>query len=93
MAAVTGLGRAEMARRMRRAAGDDPVPVHDALVRMIRRWERLGLKTERYELLYTAALSADADAGVLPLDPGPGNTRDAAGPSHGSSPTRSPGPR
>jgi len=46
----------EMARRLRRAAKDDPVPVHDALVRMIRRWEREGLRTERYELLYAAAL-------------------------------------
>lgn len=69
----------EMARRMRRAAGDDPVPVHDALVRMIRRWERLGLKTERYELLYAAALSAGTDAGVPSTgpDPGPGIPRDA----------------
>jgi hypothetical protein len=42
----------ETARRLRRAAVDDQMPVHDALVRMIWRWERLGLKTERYELLY-----------------------------------------
>jgi hypothetical protein len=50
-----------LARAMRRApgAGDDPLPVHDALVRMIRRWEREGLNTgrsERYELLYSAVL-------------------------------------
>jgi hypothetical protein len=43
-----------LARLLRQAAGDDPVPVHDALVRMIRRWEREGLRTERYELLYRA---------------------------------------
>jgi hypothetical protein len=42
----------ETARQLRRAAGNDPLPVHDALVRMIYRWERLGLRTERYELLY-----------------------------------------
>lgn len=42
-----------LARELRRAAeGGDTVPVHDALVRMIRRWEREGLRTERYELLY-----------------------------------------
>ena len=44
----------ETARRLRRAAGEDALPVHDALVRMIRRWERDGLRTERYELLYLA---------------------------------------
>ena len=42
----------ELARQLRKAAGNDPVPVHDALVRMIYRWERVGLRTERYELLY-----------------------------------------
>ena len=46
----------EMARRLRNAAGNDTMPVHDALVRMIYRWERLSLRTERYELLYRAAL-------------------------------------
>src|ERR1700675_1050368 len=44
----------ETARRLRRAATDGQMPVHDELVRMIWRWERLGLKTERYELLYRA---------------------------------------
>jgi hypothetical protein len=47
-----------LARELRRAAGDDTLPVHDALVRMIRRWEREGLRTERYELLYRKALTA-----------------------------------
>ena len=42
----------ETARQLRKAAGNDPMPVHDALVRMIYRWERAGLRTERYELLY-----------------------------------------
>ena len=47
----------EMARQLRMAAAGDPLPVHDALVRMIRRWEREGLRTERYELLYRKALA------------------------------------
>jgi hypothetical protein len=49
-----GLDVPALARELRKAAGDDPVPVHDAFVRMIRRWEREGLRTERYELLYAA---------------------------------------
>jgi hypothetical protein len=52
----------EIARRLRHAAADGQVPVHDALVRMIWRWERLGLKTERYELLYRALGFDDAQA-------------------------------
>ncbi|HEY2577833.1 MAG TPA: hypothetical protein VGI74_16120 [Streptosporangiaceae bacterium] len=54
-----------LAREMRRTAGGDPLPFHDALVRMIRRWEREGLNTrraERYELLYAAVF------GVRPED-------------------------
>jgi hypothetical protein len=47
-----GLDVPALARELRRIAGDDPLPVHDALIRMIRRWEREGLRTERYELLY-----------------------------------------
>lgn len=48
----------ETARRLRKAAGEDSLPVHDALVRMIRRWERegLGRRAERYELLYAKVL-------------------------------------
>jgi transcriptional regulator with XRE-family HTH domain len=50
----------EMARRLRQASGDsDPLPPSDALVRMVRRWEREGLNTsraERYELAYARAL-------------------------------------
>ena len=55
----------EMARQLRRAAVGGQVPVHDALVRMIWRWERLGLKTERYELLYRA-LGFDVAQAALP---------------------------
>ncbi len=51
-----------MAHRLRLAAGKDPMPVHDALVRMIRRWESgRGGMTERYELLYAAALGIEPD--------------------------------
>lgn len=50
----------EMARRLRQAGPDsDPLPPPDALVRMVRRWEREGLNTsraERYELAYAQAL-------------------------------------
>lgn len=53
----------EMARRLRRAAGNDSLPEHADLVRMIRRWERGTYRlSERYELLYAAAL------GVRPGD-------------------------
>ncbi|HET6192232.1 MAG TPA: helix-turn-helix transcriptional regulator [Trebonia sp.] len=52
----------EMARRLRRAAGDDPLPEHGDLVRMIRRWERGTYRlSERYELLYAAALGVRPD--------------------------------
>ena len=52
----------EMARRLRRAAGHDPLPEHGDLVRMIRRWERGTYRlSERYELLYAAALGVRPD--------------------------------
>jgi transcriptional regulator with XRE-family HTH domain len=52
----------EMARRLRRAAGDDPLPEHGDLVRMVRRWERGTYRpSERYELLYAAALGVRPD--------------------------------
>ncbi len=42
----------ELARQLRRAASE-PVAAHDALVRMIRAWERGDHHpSERYELLY-----------------------------------------
>jgi transcriptional regulator with XRE-family HTH domain len=70
----------EMARRLRQAAGDGHVPVHNALVRMIRRWERGSLRTERYELLYAAAF--DVALGQLPIGPdgsGVGSAESARG--------------
>lgn len=63
-----------LARELRRAAGDDHVPVHDALVRMIRRWEREGLRTERYELLYRS-LGFSEDCALAAVEPIP--SRDA----------------
>lgn len=61
----------EMARQIRLAAGDDSVPDHDSLVRMIRRWERGQVSvSERYELLYREALSS-AEAATQPADTGP----------------------
>jgi len=52
----------EMARRLRRAAGNDALPEHGDLVRMIRRWERGTYRlSERYELLYAAALGVRPD--------------------------------
>lgn len=41
-----------LARELRKTAEDEPPAAHHALVRMIRRWEREGLSSERYELLY-----------------------------------------
>jgi hypothetical protein len=67
----------EMARQLRRAARDldQDAAAHDGLVRMIRGWERGDHAiTERYELLYCAALGvADGD-----LANGPRERRDAA---------------
>ncbi len=69
----------ETARQLRKAAGNDTMPVHDALVRMIYRWERLGLRTERYELLYRRlgagmprpdGAAADPSAAALADSPG-----------------------
>jgi len=68
-----------MARRLRIAAGGDPLPDHDALVRMARRWEREGLNTsraERYELLYSVAF------GVRPEE----LRRESASPRHPAEP-------
>jgi hypothetical protein len=67
----------EMARQLRRAAAPSPLPAHDALLRMIRRWEREGLRTERYELLYRKALAAAPHDGSPPAavpEPAPAAT-------------------
>jgi hypothetical protein len=57
----------EMARRLRRAAGDEHMPAHDSLIRQIRRWERPGTHelSERYELLYRRIGLRDTSAGSL----------------------------
>jgi tetratricopeptide (TPR) repeat protein len=68
----------ELARQLRRAAGHDPLAAHDALVRMIYRWERVGLRTERYELLYRRLGLAEAEpARPAGAEAGSGGTRDA----------------
>ncbi|MCG5215279.1 hypothetical protein [Streptosporangium sp. KLBMP 9127] len=60
-----------MARHLRRTAGNDPLPDHEALVRSIRRWEsgKITALTERYRLLYCGAMGLDEDdlfGGVSP---------------------------
>lgn len=51
----------EMARRLRKAAVNSALPEPDSLKRMIWRWEREGLRSERYELLYAQALGVSPD--------------------------------
>jgi transcriptional regulator with XRE-family HTH domain len=51
----------EMARRLRVAAGGSALPEPDSLRRMVWRWEREGLRNERYELLYARALRIPPD--------------------------------
>jgi tetratricopeptide (TPR) repeat protein len=57
----------EMARQLRQAAGDAALPSQDGLVRMIRRWESgaTGM-SERYQLLFLAALGLIDNDHVLP---------------------------
>jgi transcriptional regulator with XRE-family HTH domain len=57
----------DMARRLRFAADGGAVPEPDSLKRMIWRWEREGLRNERYELLYARALGVSPDD--LPVGP------------------------
>ena len=51
----------ELARRLRVAAGGSALPEPGSLRRMIWRWEREGLRNERYELLYAKALGVPPD--------------------------------
>ena len=65
----------ELARQLRRAASD-PIAAHDALVRMIRAWERGDHRpSERYELLYRK----------LGLIPPTDNDQPGAQPAHSAS--------
>jgi hypothetical protein len=57
----------EMASRLRKAAQTAHIPTLDRLVNMVYRWEREGLKTERYQLLYARALEIAPDD--LPAGP------------------------
>jgi hypothetical protein len=61
----------EMARRLRAAAGGSALPEPVNLKRMINRWESEGLRTERYVLLYAAAL------GISPEELAIGPVKDA----------------
>jgi transcriptional regulator with XRE-family HTH domain len=62
---------AEMARRLRRAAGDSPLPDNCDLARMVHRWERGTYRpSERYELLYAAALGVRPEELHRPDNPG-----------------------
>jgi hypothetical protein len=57
-----GWDKPELARRLRRAAGDDPMPAHDSLVRMIHYWEVDKRQiSERHELLYAKILEINPD--------------------------------
>jgi hypothetical protein len=61
----------EMARQLRRAAreADVQVATHAGLIRMIYAWERGDHDlSERYELLYRAAIGTDSPAVALPED-------------------------
>ncbi len=74
-----------MARELRKAARNEPMPVHDSLVRQIRGWEAgRHAPGERYELLYAKALGIPleqfrdgpglAGSPVLSLTPGRSDT-------------------
>ena len=82
MAAVPRVGRAEDGTRAPPCSPDEPVAAHDALVRMIRSWERGDHElTERYELLYRALgldERADRTAGDREPRAEAGRRRDAA---------------
>jgi len=75
-----------MARRLRAAAGGSALPGPVNLKRMINRWEAEGLRTERYVLLYAAALgispgelaAGPAGDAVSSLVPGAGEVASAA---------------
>lgn len=74
----------ETARQLRRAAKGGAMPAHDALVRMVYRWERQGLRTERYELLYarTLAITSERLASGPGAAPGRSEARGEPWPPH-----------
>lgn len=76
----------EMARRLRRAAdGDAPGP--DSLKRQVWRWEREGLRNERYELLYATALGVSpAELAAGPGGPAVSSLSPAVGGEDGDDP-------
>lgn len=79
----------EMARRLRKAAGSNDVPDVNSLKRMIWRWERKGLRNERYELLYAKALGVSPeDLGIGPVKSGVSSLLPGRGSEDGGDPVR-----
>jgi tetratricopeptide (TPR) repeat protein len=56
-----GWDASDMSVQIRHAAMNAHIPAHGSLKRMIWRWERVGLSTERYQLLYARALGIPPD--------------------------------
>ena len=79
----------ELARRLRKAAGSSAVPEPDSLKRMIWRWERKGLRNERYELLYAKALGVSPDdLAIGPAEPEVSSLPPVLGSEDGDDPVR-----
>jgi hypothetical protein len=78
-----------MARRLRRACEAGHVPTHDSLVTMVHRWERAGLRGERYELLYARALGISPDELANgPAGPGVSSVPPVVGSEDGDDPVK-----
>jgi hypothetical protein len=78
----------ETARRLRVAAGG-AVPESASLRRMVWRWEREGLRNERYELLYAKALGIPPDdLGAGPAAPGVSSLLPVVGGEDGDGPVK-----
>jgi len=79
----------ELARRLRRAADNSAMPEPGSLKRMIWRWEREGLRNERYELLYAKALGVSPDdLAIGPAKPGVSSLLPGGGSEDGDDPVR-----
>jgi hypothetical protein len=79
----------ELARRFRKAVGGTALPEPDSLKRMIWRWEREGLRNERYELLYARVLGVSPDdLAVGPAKPGVSSLLPETGGEDGDDPVR-----
>jgi transcriptional regulator with XRE-family HTH domain len=79
----------ELARRLRVTAGHSALPEPGSLKRMIWRWEREGLSTERYVLLYAKTLGISTEALVIgPVEPGVSSLMPVAGSEDGDDPVK-----